>query len=82
MDSVSHHQSGKICSKVVCHIEPTFAPYYCLPELRLDCVYMLPADPVSHGVARSSRVGIHFGRSNVEEHAQQKKPKIELLTDF
>ena len=26
-------------------IEPTFAPNYCSPELRLDHVYMLPTDP-------------------------------------
>ena len=66
---------------VVGHIEPTFAPNYCSPELRLDHIYMLPIDPVvfewplSIASASTSTTTTPQGTSN-------KKPKIELRTDF
>ena len=62
-------------------IEPTFAPTYCSPELRLDHTYMLPIDPVvfewplAVASASTSATTTPHGTPN-------KKPKIELRTDF
>ena len=66
---------------IVCHIEPTFAPTYCSPELRLDHIYMLPIDPVVFewplAVASASTSATTTPNNN-----PNKKPKIELRTDF
>jgi len=66
---------------VVGHIEPTFAPNYCSPELRLDHIYMLPIDPVVFewplSVASAST-----STTTTPHSTPNKKPKIELRTDF
>ena len=66
---------------VVCHLEPTFAPTYCSPELRLDHIYMLPIDPVVFewplAVASAST-----SATTTPNNTPNKKPKIELRTDF
>ena len=60
---------------MVAHIEPTFAPNYCSPALRLDHVYMLAAHRASRlRVARAHHVRhvrVHFGNNNAEQHTQQ-----------
>jgi hypothetical protein len=58
---------------IVGHFEPTFAPNYCSPELRLDHVYILPiAEPTGRlRVARVRHVRVHVGNNNAEQHTQQ-----------
>ena len=66
---------------IVAHIEPTFAPTYCSPELCLDHINILPIDPVvfewplAVASASTSAATTPHGTPN-------KKPKIELRTDF
>ena len=66
---------------IVAHFEPTFAPNYCSPELRLDHVYMLPIEPAAfewpeHVTSASTSA------ATTPSNTPNKKPKIELLTDF
>ena len=66
---------------VVGHLEPTFAPTYCSAELRLNHIYMLPIDPVVFewplAVASAST-----SAATTPHSTPNKKPKIELRTDF
>ncbi len=67
---------------IVAHIEPTFAPNYCSPELRLDHVYMLPIEPAAFEWPEP--ITSATSASTSANTTPNKKPpnKIELLTDF
>ena len=70
---------------IVGHIEPTFAPNYCSPELRLDHVYMLPIEPVAFEwpePVTSASTSSSAATTPPASNPPNKKPKIELLPDF
>ena len=66
---------------IVGHFEPTFAPNYCSPELRLDHVYMLPIEPVAFEWPEPI-TSASTSAATTPSNTPNKKPKIELLTDF
>jgi hypothetical protein len=66
---------------IVGHFEPTFAPNYCSPELRLDHVYILPIEPVAFEWPESV-TSASTSATTTPNNTPNKKPKIELLTDF
>ena len=66
---------------IVAHFEPTFAPNYCSPELRLDHIYMLPIEPVAF-VWPEPVTSASTSAATTPSNTPNKKPKIELLTDF
>ena len=66
---------------IVAHFEPTFAPSYCSPELRLDHIYMLPIEPVAF-VWPETVTSASTSAATTPSNTPNKKPKIELLTDF
>ena len=66
---------------IVGHFEPTFAPNYCSPELRLDHVYMLPIEPVAFEWPEPV-TSASTSATTTPNNTPNKKPKIELHTDF
>ena len=66
---------------IVAHFEPTFASNYCSPELRLDHVYMLPIEPVAFEWPEPIP-SASTSAATTPSNTPNKKPKIELLTDF